>query len=111
MEEHIDDRDQSLRILDNMYRAWAFARQKDNEGTEVVQIHRPDRQPFAGLGALLAGLSELAGLAMIIGAYIVGLSLSRTDLVNEVHNHLKGIYSILVPIFSARWECWSIFKR
>jgi len=52
-----------------------------------------------GLALLLAGLSELAGLAMIIGAYIVGLSLSRTDLVNEVHNHLKGIYSILVPIF------------
>ncbi len=52
-----------------------------------------------GLALLLAGLSELAGLAMIICAYIMGLSLSRTDLVNEVHNHLKGIYSILVPIF------------
>jgi len=52
-----------------------------------------------GLALLLAGLSELAGLAMIIGAYITGLSLSRTDVVNELHNRLRGIYQILVPVF------------
>ncbi len=52
-----------------------------------------------GLALLLAGLSELAGLAMIIGAYITGLSLSRTDVVNELHHRLSGIYSFLVPIF------------
>ncbi|NLX26083.1 MAG: cation:proton antiporter, partial [Lentisphaerae bacterium] len=33
-----------------------------------------------GLALLLAGLAEMAGLAMIIGAYIMGLALSRTDL-------------------------------
>jgi len=52
-----------------------------------------------GLALLLAGLSEMAGLAMIIGAYITGLSLSRTDLVNELHNRLRGVYQIFVPIF------------
>ncbi|MBT3182154.1 MAG: cation:proton antiporter [Deltaproteobacteria bacterium] len=52
-----------------------------------------------GLALLLAGLSELAGLAMIIGAYITGLALSRTDLVNELHDRLRGVYQILVPIF------------
>jgi Kef-type K+ transport system membrane component KefB len=52
-----------------------------------------------GLALLLAGLAELAGLAMIIGAYIMGLSLSRTDLVHFLQNELEGIYNILVPVF------------
>ncbi len=52
-----------------------------------------------GLSLLLAGLAEMAGLAMIIGAYIMGLALSRTDLANEIEHHLQGIYNILVPIF------------
>lgn len=52
-----------------------------------------------GLALLLAGLAELAGLAMIIGAYIMGLALSRTDLAHEIEHHLQGVYNILVPIF------------
>ena len=52
-----------------------------------------------GLALLLAGLAEMAGLAMIIGAYIMGLALSRTDLAHEIEQHLQGIYNILVPIF------------
>jgi len=52
-----------------------------------------------GLALLLAGLSEMAGLAMIIGAYIMGLSLSRTDVVQELQNRLQGVYDMLVPIF------------
>ncbi|WP_372796243.1 cation:proton antiporter [Pontiella sp.] len=52
-----------------------------------------------GLALLLAGLAEMAGLAMIIGAYIMGLALSRTDLANEIEQHLEGVYNILVPIF------------
>jgi Kef-type K+ transport system membrane component KefB len=52
-----------------------------------------------GLSLLLAGLAEMAGLAMIIGAYIMGLALSRTDLAHEIEHHLQGIYNILVPIF------------
>ena len=52
-----------------------------------------------GLALLLAGLAELAGLAMIIGAYIMGLALSRTDLAHEIEHNLQGVYNILVPIF------------
>jgi Kef-type K+ transport system membrane component KefB len=52
-----------------------------------------------GLALLLAGLAEMAGLAMIIGAYIMGLALSRTDLAHEIEHHLQGIYNLLVPIF------------
>jgi len=52
-----------------------------------------------GLALLLAGLAELAGLAMIIGAYIMGLALSRTDLAHEIEHNLEGVYNILVPIF------------
>jgi len=52
-----------------------------------------------GLALLLAGLAEMAGLAMIIGAYIMGLALSRTDLAHEIEQNLLGIYNILVPIF------------
>ncbi|MFA5689187.1 MAG: cation:proton antiporter [Kiritimatiellales bacterium] len=52
-----------------------------------------------GIALMLAGLSEMAGLAMIIGAYITGLSLSRTDVVQELQNRLQGIYDMLVPVF------------
>ncbi|MEE9367563.1 MAG: cation:proton antiporter [Pontiella sp.] len=52
-----------------------------------------------GLALLLAGLAEMAGLAMIIGAYIMGLALSRTDLAHEIEYHLQGVYNLLVPIF------------
>lgn len=52
-----------------------------------------------GLALLLAGLAETAGLAMIIGAYIMGLSLSRTDLVLFLQDQLQGAYDLLVPIF------------
>jgi Kef-type K+ transport system membrane component KefB len=52
-----------------------------------------------GLALLLAVAAEMAGLAMIIGAYIMGLALSRTDLAHEIEHHLEGVYNILVPIF------------
>lgn len=54
-----------------------------------------------GFGLLLAGLSEMAGLAMIIGAYIMGLSLSRTDLVQVIQKEIEGLQNILVPVFFA----------
>jgi len=52
-----------------------------------------------GLALLLAALSEMSGLAMIIGAYIMGLSLSTTDLADFLQDHLKGVYNLLVPVF------------
>ena len=52
-----------------------------------------------GLALMLAGISEKAGLAMIIGAYVVGLSLSQTDVVDEIHEGLNTIHQFLVPVF------------
>jgi len=52
-----------------------------------------------GIGLFLAGLSETAGLAMIIGAYVTGLSLSQTDVAHDVREKLQGIYNFFVPIF------------
>lgn len=52
-----------------------------------------------GLALFLAGLAEMAGLAMIIGAYITGLSLSQTDMANELRERLHGVYQFLVPVF------------
>jgi Kef-type K+ transport system membrane component KefB len=51
------------------------------------------------LALLGAGLAETFGLAMIIGAYSVGLGLSGTPLAREIEEHLAGIYHFLVPIF------------
>lgn len=52
-----------------------------------------------GLALLMAGFMEMAGLAMIIGAYVTGLALSRTDLAPAIQNQLSGAYNTLVPIF------------
>lgn len=52
-----------------------------------------------GIALFLAGLSELAGLAMIIGAYVTGLALSQTDIAHELRERLQGLYDFLVPIF------------
>lgn len=52
-----------------------------------------------GIALLLAGLSEMVGLAMIIGAYVTGLALSRTDIAHELREGLQGVYEFMVPIF------------
>lgn len=52
-----------------------------------------------GLALVLAGLFEEAGLAMIIGAYVMGLSLSKADISRVVQERLKPIYVFLVPVF------------
>lgn len=54
-----------------------------------------------GIALMLSGLSELAGLAMIIGAYVVGLSLSRTDISFEIRDRIQGLYDFIVPVFFA----------
>ncbi len=51
------------------------------------------------LSLILAGLFEEAGLAMIVGAYIMGLSLSRTDINHVIREKLQPVASFLVPIF------------
>lgn len=52
-----------------------------------------------GIALMVAGLFEEAQLSMIIGAYVVGLSLSKTDISFPIQNALGSIYGLLVPIF------------
>ena len=46
-----------------------------------------------------AGLAESFGLALIIGAYSMGLALSRTELARRLEEPLNALYNALVPIF------------
>jgi hypothetical protein len=41
----------------------------------------------------------MAGLAMIIGAFVTGLALSRTDVAEDIREKLEGLYAFIVPIF------------
>jgi len=55
-----------------------------------------------GLALILAGFFEMhGGLAMIIGAYIMGLSLSKTDIAAVIQGRLEGLYEFFVPLFFA----------
>ncbi len=52
-----------------------------------------------GLALVLAGFFQFMGLAMIIGAYVMGLALSRTDLKHPIQEMLTPVYTFLVPVF------------
>jgi Na+:H+ antiporter len=52
-----------------------------------------------GLALILSGIFEKAGLAMIIGAYVMGLSLSRTDLSFVIQEKIHPLQEFFVPIF------------
>ncbi len=54
-----------------------------------------------GFSLLLAGFFETQGLAMIIGAYIVGISLSKTEIAYLIQDRTKPLYDFFVPIFFA----------
>lgn len=54
-----------------------------------------------GLALFLAGIFEKQGLAMIIGAYICGLSLSKTDIAAVIQERIHGLYEFFVPVFFA----------
>ena len=51
------------------------------------------------LAFLAAGLAESFGLAMIIGAFSIGLALSGTPLAQRLEEPLLGVYAALVPVF------------
>ncbi len=51
------------------------------------------------LAFLAAGLAESFGLAMIIGAFSIGLALSGTELAHRLDEPLRAVYSALVPVF------------
>jgi Kef-type K+ transport system membrane component KefB len=52
-----------------------------------------------GFALMLAGLFEQAGLAMIVGAFVAGLSLSGTDVAFRIRTVLQPIGAFLVPVF------------
>jgi len=52
-----------------------------------------------GIALILSGIFEMAGLAFIIGAYVVGLCLSKTDLADTVRDSLEVMYDFFVPFF------------
>lgn len=54
-----------------------------------------------GLALLIAGFFEKEGLAMIIGAYVMGLSLSKTDISHIIIEKMHVLYEFFVPIFFA----------
>ena len=52
-----------------------------------------------GLAFFSAALAEMFGLAMIIGAFSIGLALSGTDLAHRLDESLRGVYAFMIPIF------------
>jgi Kef-type K+ transport system membrane component KefB/mannitol/fructose-specific phosphotransferase system IIA component (Ntr-type) len=52
-----------------------------------------------GVALLLAGIFEKSGLAMIIGSYVAGLSLSKTDISFIIQEKLESLQKFFVPIF------------
>ncbi len=71
----------------------------------ISQALKRSRNPAAictmafGLALMMAGVTERAGLAMIIGAYMAGLAASRTDLVGLLRQRLDVLIEFLVPAF------------
>jgi len=54
-----------------------------------------------GLAMIIAGVLEKQGVALIIGAYIAGLALSRTDIAPVIQERIRGLYVFFVPMFFA----------
>ncbi|MFA5134187.1 MAG: cation:proton antiporter [Patescibacteria group bacterium] len=55
----------------------------------------------AAICFMIAALAEMFGLAMIIGAYLVGILLSVTKIGDELEEKLAGASHLIVPIFFA----------
>lgn len=51
------------------------------------------------LALVAAFLAEQFGLALIIGAYSIGLALSQTPVGRQIEPSLRGVYHALVPVF------------
>lgn len=51
------------------------------------------------LALIVAALFEEARLAMIIGAYVTGMSLARTDISHVIRERLQPIHAFIVPVF------------
>jgi Kef-type K+ transport system membrane component KefB len=53
------------------------------------------------LAFICSGIAEFFGLAFIIGAYSVGLGLSRMKIAHQLMDALQPVYDFIVPIFFA----------
>ncbi|RME04810.1 MAG: hypothetical protein D6805_01700 [Planctomycetota bacterium] len=53
------------------------------------------------LALLISGLAESVGLAAIIGAYAIGLALSKERISDELEHAFQGLYNCFVPVFFA----------
>lgn len=51
------------------------------------------------LALMLSGIFEKSGLAMIIGAYVMGLSLSKTDISYIIQDKLSVLHRFFMPVF------------
>jgi Na+:H+ antiporter len=51
------------------------------------------------LALFMAAIAETVGLAIIIGAYVMGLTLSKLDIAHEIQRRMEPISEFLVPIF------------
>ncbi|MBN1434763.1 cation:proton antiporter [Candidatus Fermentibacterales bacterium] len=51
------------------------------------------------LGLLAAGVAEAAGLALVVGAYVMGLGLSGTRTAHRITEQLTVVRELLVPVF------------
>ncbi|MDR0361949.1 MAG: cation:proton antiporter [Planctomycetota bacterium] len=54
-----------------------------------------------GMAMVVGAIFESAGLAMIVGAYVTGLSLSKTDITFVLQERLHALYEFFVPLFFA----------
>ncbi|MEI6970876.1 MAG: PTS sugar transporter subunit IIA [bacterium] len=53
---------------------------------------------FLGISLVVAGVFDRAGLITVLGAYVVGVALSRSDISRVLREKAVSIYGILVPM-------------
>jgi Kef-type K+ transport system membrane component KefB len=51
------------------------------------------------LAFLCAAVAEFFGLAMIIGAYTIGLAMSNTEIAKQLRHSMESVFQAFVPIF------------
>ena len=51
------------------------------------------------MALIIASIFQAMDLSLIIGAYVMGLALSRTDIRHLIQENLQSIYTFFVPIF------------
>ena len=67
----------------------------------MLRMSKPVHDPpilALGIALILGGLFESQKLALIAGAFIAGISLSKTDVASVIQERLRGIYDFFVPV-------------